>query len=619
MAAVGLYAASWTLSSLYVNTVLNAMSADFYPRLTAVASDAAAVNRLVNEQTEVGILIATPGILATLALAPWVLSVFYSSEFLPATEVVRWQIVGVALRIVSWPIGFIILAKGMPRTFAVVETASWTLQVLLLAGCLRLWGLEGAGIAFLLLYVVVLFGVYLVGRAITGFSWSRRSIALITLCALQRTDVHPVADAAARGRAGAGSDRCRRGLLHVLEGSRPDPRGQRWRDPARRTPPAPARGRRLARACAPSSRRSPVSMPDRPLVTFAVFAHNHEAFIRQAVNGALAQTYRPLEIVLSDDASTDGTFAVLQETAAGYEGPHRVVLNRSPRRLGMAGHVNAVAGVSTGEYFVFSSGDDVSRPGRTEATVAPFLRDGAGRLQSVACRFRAVDESGHATPGEVRQSPALEPPDAGLDREERLRRLVLTLRAPAVGCAHTCRRSLLGIPGPLFERLSNEDVALGFRAEMLGEVAGVPEVLVDYRLHAMNVSHEPRDDLGGLARARRWRRRRWGACRNALNLCRGFERDLLGAREQGLVAPEEAERLLRAVRSVGRAWALLLVQRGAGPWRRLAVAGTLLRMGAPGRLTRAAAVRVLPWPAPDLARLTWLRVQAAAARLRLPR
>ena len=182
MAAVGLYTASWTLSSLYVNTVLNAMGTDFYPRLTAVQSDNATVNRLVNEQTEMGVLIATPGILVTLALAPWVLSVFYSSAFLPATEVIRWQIIGAALRVVSWPMGFIILAKGMPRTFMLVEGLAWTLQVLLLAVCLKLWGLEGAGIAFAVLYVAVLMGLYAVSRAISGFSWSRRSISLIALC-----------------------------------------------------------------------------------------------------------------------------------------------------------------------------------------------------------------------------------------------------------------------------------------------------------------------------------------------------------------------------------------------------------------------------------------------------
>ena len=52
---------------------------------------------------------------------------------------------------------------------------------------------------------------------------------------------------------------------------------------------------------------------DRPLVTFALFAYNQEQHIREAVDGAFSQTYEPLEIILSDDCSTDRTFEIMQE------------------------------------------------------------------------------------------------------------------------------------------------------------------------------------------------------------------------------------------------------------------------------------------------------------------
>jgi len=41
--------------------------------------------------------------------------------------------------------------------------------------------------------------------------------------------------------------------------------------------------------------------PERPLLTFALFGYNQEQYIREAVEGAFAQTYSPLEIILSDD------------------------------------------------------------------------------------------------------------------------------------------------------------------------------------------------------------------------------------------------------------------------------------------------------------------------------
>ena len=58
LSAVGLYTAAWTLSSYYVGIVLKAMGADFYPRLTATVNDHPTMNRLVNEQIEMGLLIA---------------------------------------------------------------------------------------------------------------------------------------------------------------------------------------------------------------------------------------------------------------------------------------------------------------------------------------------------------------------------------------------------------------------------------------------------------------------------------------------------------------------------------------------------------------------------------
>ena len=81
---------------------------------------------------------------------------------------------------------------------------------------------------------------------------------------------------------------------------------------------------------------------DRPPVTLFVLAYNQEALVRAAIEGAFAQTYQPLEIILSDDASPDGTFAVMQAMAAAYSGPHRVILNRNPANLGLTAHVSRV-------------------------------------------------------------------------------------------------------------------------------------------------------------------------------------------------------------------------------------------------------------------------------------
>ena len=66
----GIYQAAWALSGMFANFVLSAMGADFYPRLTATIHDRPQAARAVNEQTEIGVLLALPGLLAALTLAP---------------------------------------------------------------------------------------------------------------------------------------------------------------------------------------------------------------------------------------------------------------------------------------------------------------------------------------------------------------------------------------------------------------------------------------------------------------------------------------------------------------------------------------------------------------------
>lgn len=114
---------------------------------------------------------------------------------------------------------------------------------------------------------------------------------------------------------------------------------------------------------------------ERPLVTFALFAYNQEKYIREAVEGAFSQTYEPLEIILSDDCSSDRTFEIMQEMAAEYEGLHEVRVRRNQCNLGIADHFNTIVEESNGKFMVVAAGDDISFSERTMLSVQKFLRD----------------------------------------------------------------------------------------------------------------------------------------------------------------------------------------------------------------------------------------------------
>lgn len=176
--AAGLYQAAWTLGGLYVGFVLQAMGADFYPRLVGAIGSPVQANRLVNEQAQVSLLLAGPGVLATLTLASPVIALFYSSEFLAAVELLRWVVLGMALRVITWPLGYIIVASNRRALFFGADLA-WTLvNVGLSWWCLRVFGLDGAGIAFFGSYVFHGFMVYAIARRLTGFRWSQENARL---------------------------------------------------------------------------------------------------------------------------------------------------------------------------------------------------------------------------------------------------------------------------------------------------------------------------------------------------------------------------------------------------------------------------------------------------------
>lgn len=179
--AVGMFGAAFALSGMLVNFVLGAMGADYYPRLTAVATDHAAMRRLVNEQTEIGLLLAVPGLLATLTLAPWIIHLFYSGAFLPASELLQWFILGCLGRVISWPLGFVMLALGKGNWFFVTETFFNVSHLTLIWFGLKLLGLVGTAIAFFVLYVGYTAAVYAVSRHLIGFTWSPATRKLLLL------------------------------------------------------------------------------------------------------------------------------------------------------------------------------------------------------------------------------------------------------------------------------------------------------------------------------------------------------------------------------------------------------------------------------------------------------
>ncbi|MDC1198094.1 O-antigen translocase [Algibacter sp.] len=179
LVAVGIYGAAFNLSGMMVNFVLQAMGADYYPSLTAVNQDHAKMRDLVNQQAEIGLLLALPAILAVIIFAPWMIKLFYTSEFTDAVVLLQIFSLGCLGRVLSWPMGFIILALGRAKLFAFTQLLSNGTHLVLICFGLHAFGLIGVALAFALLYLLYTAYMLCVSMRLIRFSWSPALVRLL--------------------------------------------------------------------------------------------------------------------------------------------------------------------------------------------------------------------------------------------------------------------------------------------------------------------------------------------------------------------------------------------------------------------------------------------------------
>lgn len=220
--------------------------------------------------------------------------------------------------------------------------------------------------------------------------------------------------------------------------------------------------------------------PGKPLATFLVCSYNQEKTIHLAIEGALAQTYSPLEIIISDDCSTDNTYEIARRTVAAYGGPHTVIVNRNPENLGLTRHVNRVFELAKGELILGSAGDDISFPNRTECLMEAYMRSGKGPAL-IHSNVEAIDQEGRTL--DMRSPP--------VEKRKMTMEQIATSEAIYIGATAAFSRELLTAFGPIIHNRSFEDLVWGFRAAIVDRLIYVNAPLVHYRVGTGLSSYDP--------------------------------------------------------------------------------------------------------------------------------
>jgi len=171
---VGIYQACWLVSNLYIGIILNAMGVDFMPRLMKVIGDKKEVNRLVNEQMEIGTLLSGIGVVFIICFSDIILQLLYTSEFSKGADIIRWQVLGVSLRVLGFPLAHSVMAFNKPLIYILIQGVFAVIEYLLLMYFTNTYGFDGLGINYFAAYIVFMIMWLIATKYLFNFSFSKK-------------------------------------------------------------------------------------------------------------------------------------------------------------------------------------------------------------------------------------------------------------------------------------------------------------------------------------------------------------------------------------------------------------------------------------------------------------
>jgi len=127
------------------------------------------------------VLLALPGVQASLAFAPVLMHVFFSAKFVAGAELLPWFLVAVFLRMVTYPMGYILTAKAAGGKFALLTSLFHISNISLCVLLIPVLGLKGVAIANAILCVIYLFGMRRVAGPLVKFSWASETKKLMVI------------------------------------------------------------------------------------------------------------------------------------------------------------------------------------------------------------------------------------------------------------------------------------------------------------------------------------------------------------------------------------------------------------------------------------------------------
>lgn len=213
-------------------------------------------------------------------------------------------------------------------------------------------------------------------------------------------------------------------------------------------------------------------------VSLCLVSYNQEAYIKDSLESVLNQDYENLEIVISDDNSTDNTFFIIKEICEKYNGKHQLIINRNEKNLGLVGNVNKAISLSKGKYIALAAGDDVMNNNRITLSVKEIARLNVG---SITFNMDIIDSSSAMINKKLYDGNKVNTLIYNFENYFKKNYI-------SCGASRIIDRQLVDVFGPIDNKCPTEDSVFNLRAFLLGNLAFSPSIVGKYRRHKTSVS-----------------------------------------------------------------------------------------------------------------------------------
>lgn len=207
------------------------------------------------------------------------------------------------------------------------------------------------------------------------------------------------------------------------------------------------------------------------IASLFISTYNQENFISDAISGCAPQICEGVELIISDDKSTDKTATKILNHPACTTNNKSIKINFNQENIGLIKHINLSIALCAGDLIINCAGDDISLPNRATEIISAYEKS---KKSAMLIHSKAIEMSPEGVDERICGAPMV-------DRKFTLEDLARKFTAYQ-GCTGAWNRKIFDIFGPIYFTETYEDVILAFRAALLDAIVYIDKPLVRYRV-----------------------------------------------------------------------------------------------------------------------------------------